>query len=145
MLFRQLLHLLRLQASIGEHANLGSDVVPVVLAAKLLQIFLEESTHGDDTVSHTLDFAEPLLLQLGVVEDLRRDAGTVNRWVGVKRADKNLDLGVDTLLLFGRFTNNGECTNTLAIKPLRVSLLVEFKGRSIRVYIPCSWRMTERG
>lgn len=98
-LLGQSIHLLRRKASVGEHANLGGDVTPVVLAAELLKVLLEESTHADDSVGHALDLAKPLLVQGGVVEDLRGDTGSMDWRVGVERAHKNLDLGVDTLLL----------------------------------------------
>lgn len=118
MLLGQSIHLLRLEASEGEHTNLVGDVTPVVLAAELLKVVLEEGTHGDDTVSHTLDLAEPLLVQCRVVEDSGGNTGAVDGWVGVKRADKDLDLGVDALLLIGVSADNGEGTDTLAVKTL---------------------------
>jgi hypothetical protein len=42
----------------------------------------------------------------------------MDRGVGVERADKDLDLGVDALLLFGGLTHNGESSNTFAIEAL---------------------------
>lgn len=117
-LFGKRVHLLRLQAGVGEHANLGSDVAPVVLASKLLKILLEESTHGDDTVSHALDLAEPLLVEGWVIEDLGGDAGAVDRRVRVERADEDLDLRIDALLLLGRFADNREGTDTLTVEAL---------------------------
>jgi hypothetical protein len=38
--------------------------------------------------------------------------------IGVERADENLDLRVDTLLLFGGLADNRESTNTLTIETL---------------------------
>jgi hypothetical protein len=38
--------------------------------------------------------------------------------VGVERADKDLDLRVDALGLFGRLGDNGESANALAVKTL---------------------------
>jgi hypothetical protein len=93
-------------------------VAPVVLAAELLEVLLKKSTHGDDAVGHALDFAEPLLVQRGVVEDLRGNAGTVDWGVRVERAHKDLDLGVDALLLVCRLADDGEGTNTLAVESL---------------------------
>ena len=100
-LLSKLGHLLGGQAGVGEHANLGCDVAPVVLAAELLEVLLEESTHGDDAVGHALDLTQPLLVQRRVVEDLGGDAGTVDGRVGVERAHEDLDLRVDALLLLG--------------------------------------------
>lgn len=118
VLLGQLVHLLGLQASEGEHTNLAGDVAPVVLAAELLEVLLEESTHGDDTVGHTLDLTQPLLVEFGVVENGGSDTGTVNGRVGVEGTDEDLDLGVDALLLVGIGADNGESTNTLTVKTL---------------------------
>jgi len=118
VLLGQSIHLLRLETGVGEHADLAGDVAPVVLAAELLEVLLEESTHGDDTVSHTLDLTQPLLVELGVVQDGGGDTGTVDGRVGVKRADQDLDLGVDTLLLVGIGADDGEGTNTLTVETL---------------------------
>ena len=117
-LLGQNIHLLGLQSSVCEHTNLGCDVAPVVLAAELLEVLLEESAHGDDAVGHALDLTEPLLVEGRIVQDLRSDAGTVNGRVGVQWADQDLDLGVDALLLLGRLADNGEGTDTLAVKTL---------------------------
>jgi hypothetical protein len=38
--------------------------------------------------------------------------------VGVERADKDLDLGVNTLGFFGRLGDDGEGTDALAVKTL---------------------------
>lgn len=98
MLLGEGIHLLGGQTSIGEHADLARDVAPVVLAAEFLEVLLEEGAHGDDAVGHALDFTQPLLVQGGVVEDGRGDAGAVDGRVGVERAYEDLDLGVDALL-----------------------------------------------
>ena len=118
VLLGELVHLLRGQAGVSKHANLAGDVAPVVLAAELLEVLLEESTHGDDAVSHLLDLTEPLLVESRAVEDLGGDAGTVNGRVGVQRSDDDLELRVDTLLLVGIGADEGEGTNTLTIETL---------------------------
>lgn len=69
MLLGKLVHLLGLEASKGEHADLVGDMRPIVLATELLEVVLEESTHGDDAVCHILDLTEPLLVQGRVVKD----------------------------------------------------------------------------
>lgn len=122
-LLGQNIHLLGLQSSVCEHTDLRCDVAPVVLAAELLQVLLQERTHGDNAVSHVLDLAQPLLVELGVVQDLRSNAGAVDGRVGVERADKDLDLRVNTLLLLGRFANDGESTDTLAVETLLLLVL----------------------
>ena len=111
-------HLLGREASVGEHADLAGDVGPVVLGAELLEVVLEERAHLDDAVGHALDLAEPLLVQLGVVEDLGGDAGAVDGGVGVERANDDLDLRVDALLLGGVLADDGEGTGTLTVETL---------------------------
>ena len=123
-LLSQFGHLLSSQTGVGEHANLGCDVAPVVLTAELLKVLLEESTHGDDAVGHALDLTKPLLVEGGVVQDLRGNAGTVNGRVGVQWADKDLDLRVDAFLLLSRLANDGEGTDTLAVKTLQQSVSI---------------------
>jgi hypothetical protein len=111
-------HLLGREASVREHADLAGDVGPVVLGAELLEVVLEERAHLDDAVGHAFDLAEPLLVQLGVVEDLGGDAGAVHGGVGVERANYDLDLRVDALLLGGVFADDGEGTGTLTVETL---------------------------
>ena len=87
-----LLDLLSRQAGVGEHADLGGDVGPVVLGAELLELLAEESAHGDDAIGHALDLTLPLRVELGVVEDLGGETGTVDGRVGVHRTDDDLEL-----------------------------------------------------
>lgn len=89
-----------------------------MLASEGLQVLLQESSHLDDTIGHTLDFTEPLLVEVGIVHDGGGDACTVDWGVGVKRADEDLDLRIDALLLLGGLADNGECTNTFTIETL---------------------------
>lgn len=134
VLLGQCVHLLGLETGVGEHADLAGDVAPVVLATELLEVLLEESTHGDNAVSHTLDLTQPLLVELGVVQDGGSNTGTVDRRVGVKRADEDLDLRVDTLLLFGVGADNGEGANTLTVETLgNVSMRKPLYGVSRRL------------
>ena len=120
VLLGERIHLLGRQAGVGEHADLARDVAPVVLAAELLEVLLQESAHGDDAIGHALDLAEPLVVQLGGVEDLGGDARAVDRRVGVQRADQDLDLAVDALLLLDRVGKDGESADTLTIETLIV-------------------------
>lgn len=98
---------------------------PVVLAAKPLEVVLQERPHGDDTAGHLLDLTEPLLVEALVVQDFGCDAGSVNGRVGVHGADEDLDLRVYALLLLGGFGEDREGTYTLTVESLRhhVSLL----------------------
>jgi hypothetical protein len=74
------------------------DMVPVVLAAKVFKVFFEQGSHFNDSIGHTLDFPEPLTVPALVVEDFGCNACTVDRWVRVKRPDKNLKLRIDPFL-----------------------------------------------
>ena len=87
-----------------------------MLAAKILKVLLEKSTHLNDTVSHALDLTQPLLVQGGVVHDGRGNTGTVDRGVRVERTDEDLDLGVHALLLLSRLADKRKSTNTLAVE-----------------------------
>ena len=78
--------------------DLIGDMVPVVLAAKAFKVFFEQGSHFNDSIGHTLDFPEPLMVPALVVEDFRCNACTVDRWVRVKRPDKNLKLRIDPFL-----------------------------------------------
>lgn len=123
MLLGELGHLLGGQASVGEHADLASDVAPVVLAAELLEVVLEQGAHLDDAVGHALDLTQPLLVERRVVEDGAGNAGAVHGRVGVKRAHEDLHLGVDALGLFGGFGDDREGADTLAVETLKVKLV----------------------
>lgn len=89
-----------------------------MLGAELLEVLLEKGAHGNDAIGHLLDLAEPLLVQLGVLENLAGDTSAVNRGVGVQGADEDLELGIDALLLGGVTANDGEGTDTLSVETL---------------------------
>jgi hypothetical protein len=118
------IHLLGLQTSVGEHANLAGDVGPVVLAAKLLEVLAEQGAHLNDAVSHALDLTEPLLVELGVVHDGGGNAGTVDGRVGVEGTDQDLDLRLDALLLLSVLADERESTNTLTVETLDYTIVL---------------------
>lgn len=120
-------NLLRRQASVGEHSNLGSDVGPIVLAAKLLEAVLQDRPHGDDPVGHLLDLPEPLLVEGLVVENFRRNARSVYGRVGVHRTNEDLDLRIDALLLLGGFSQDREGADTLAVETLHHHISILYK------------------
>lgn len=95
----QLVHLLCREAGVGKHANLVGDMTPVVLGSKIFKVLLQERPHCDYAFSHTFDLTKPLLIKRWIIKDFRGNAGTMNRRVRIKRADKDLYLRVDTLLL----------------------------------------------
>jgi len=89
-----------------------------MLAAQLLQVLLQQGTHLDDAVRHALDLAQPLLVQLRVVQDGGRDARAVDGRVGVERTDEDLDLRLHALLLLRVLADEGEGADTLAVQAL---------------------------
>lgn len=102
-------------------------MAPVMLAAELLEVLLEQGAHLDDAVGHGLELDEPLGVELGVVHDGGGDAGAVDGRVGVQRPHEDLDLRVDALLLFGRRTSNRERTYTFTVQALPlISILYTF-------------------
>jgi uncharacterized membrane protein len=101
---------------------LVGNVRPVMLAAQILKVLLQESTHLNDAVGHALDLTQPLLVKLGIVQDSRGNTSTVDGRVRVQSADEDLQLGIDTLLLLGRSTDKRECANTLTVETLRLSV-----------------------
>ena len=115
----QFIHLLRCQSSVGEHANLASDMAPVMFGSEALKLLLQQGAHADNAIRHALDFTQPLLVQGRVVEDLGCDTGTVDRRVGVERSDKNLDLRINALLLCCVGTDDREGSDTLTVEALR--------------------------
>lgn len=117
VLVLELLDLLRSQSGVAEHTDLVGDVIPVKLGLVVVnKVVLELGTHGDDAVGHQLDLSQPLGVQLGVVQDGRDNAGSVDGGVGVHGADDNLDLRVDTGPLLGRRGDQREGSGTLTIE-----------------------------
>lgn len=141
------LHLLGLQASVGEHANLyvtlvldnfrvlngrlylARNVRPVMLAAESLEVLPQQSAHADDAVRHALDLTLPLLVQGRVVEDGGRDAGAVDRRVRIQWPNQDLDLRLDTLLLLGRSSDNREGTAAFSVQTLNSSAVNNISSR----------------
>jgi len=93
-------------------------VAPVVLAAKLLEILLQERTHADDPLRHTLDLSQPLLVQRRIVQDLGSDAGTVDWRIRVQWPDEDLELRVYPLLFLDGLADDRESSHTLPIQTL---------------------------
>ena len=58
-------------------------MTPIMLTAECLKIFFEQSPHPNNALRHPLDFAKPLLVQFGVVQDLGGDTSTMNWRIGV--------------------------------------------------------------
>jgi hypothetical protein len=68
--------------------NLVCDMVPVKLASAILnKQILESSPHSDDSISHLLDFTQPLLVELLISKDRPCDTSSMNRWVRIQRSN----------------------------------------------------------
>lgn len=132
-LLSQLIHLLGGQSGVSEHADLAGDMAPVVLRSQCLKLLLQQGAHGDDAVSHTLDLTQPLLVETWVVEHLRGNTSTVNGRVGVKRADKNLDLRVNALLLLRISADDREGADTFTIEALHI-LITDSKQTQLKTH-----------
>lgn len=93
-----------------------------MLTSQSLEILLEKTTHLNNPISHTLDFAQPLLAELGIVHNGRSDAGAVDGRVGVERTNEDFDLRVDALLLLGGSADERKCTSSFTVETLYKSL-----------------------
>lgn len=102
-------------AGVQTVSYLRSDVAPVVLAAKLLEVFFQQRPHADDSVCHALDLAQPLFIQRGVIQDFCGYTSTVHWRIRVEWSHEDLQLRVYPLLLFGRLAHNRESSDTLTI------------------------------
>ena len=89
-----------------------------MLAAESFEVFLQQRSHSNDTLSHSLDFAKPLLIQCRIIKDLGSDPRAMHWGIGIKRSDEDLELRIDTLLLFCIFTYNRECADTFTVEAL---------------------------
>ena len=134
-LFRQLVHLHGCETSVSEHsdlsvtlafnfyrrrqkADLGGNVVPVVLASQVFKVLLEQRSHLDDSLCHAFHLSKPLLVEGRIVENLRGNSCTMDRRVRVQGSDKDFQLRINSLLLFSRFADDRKCSNTFSIEAL---------------------------
>jgi hypothetical protein len=108
------------QASETEHADLVDDVVPVARSLQLVELALESLAHRDDTTAHLTKILLPLSEQLLVVENNRRNAGTICGRVTDLGTLENGQLAANTGSSIGsirtRPSDKVEATSTLAIK-----------------------------
>ena len=87
-----------------------------MLASEILKILLQQGSHLDDAVGHSLDLTQPLLVEFWVAEDFAGNSSAIDGRVGVKGTNKNLDLRVDTGLFFCAVGDNAECTNAFTVE-----------------------------
>lgn len=107
------MYLRRCESGETEHSNLVCNVGPVPAGTFLLKIVTELRADRDDTVSHSLQFTEPLLLQTGVAQNRGSDTSPMNWWVGVQWSDQNLYLGHGAGCLVFVCCYQSESTDTL--------------------------------
>ena len=80
------------------------------------QTIPELGPHGDNSVRHQLDVAEPLGSQLGVGHHLRGHPGPVSGRVAVHRSDQDLDLTFHPGGLITVSTDHREGSNPLSVQ-----------------------------
>jgi hypothetical protein len=88
----QLLALFGVQASVGEHANLVGDVIPVA-AGKAGKIVTERCAHGMDAVGHSFAVGFPHGIQLSIATDFVYNASTMDGGIRVLRTCEDFQLG----------------------------------------------------
>lgn len=77
-LLRDALHLLGIHSREAEHTDLVRDVFPRALRSLLDQVPFKIRAHRDNTISHALDFAQPLGTQRGIPENFANQQSTMN-------------------------------------------------------------------
>lgn len=113
-------HLLLVQASEAEHANLVDDVVPIARGLQLIELALESLAHRDNTTAHLTKVLLPLGEQLLIIENNRRDTSTICGRVTDLGTLENGQLATNTgrsvLSVRTRTSNKVEAASTLAIE-----------------------------
>lgn len=99
VLLSELVDHVLVEASEGEHTNLRSDVVPVVLIATSLKTSLQSSSHLGHSVRHGNEVVVPHLGELFISKHDVHNSGSMNRRVRVDRSGNLLDAGVDDVSL----------------------------------------------
>lgn len=102
---------------VPEHANLALDVAPFARSFEVIgQDIVKILSHSDDPVGHSLHLTLPLGVKLFVAQNGVGNASTVGGRVRVHRTDNDLQLAVNARLLIGIGGDQGEGSDTLAIK-----------------------------
>jgi len=70
----QHLDLRLVEARVGEHADLLSDVIPRSWRLEVDELTLQQVAHFDDSRRHRLDRVHPFLAQVGSVQNFANDA-----------------------------------------------------------------------
>ena len=88
-------YLLGGKTSVSEHANLTSNVAPVVSAAVVFEFLHEASSHFLHAARHVQQVLVPRGSKLGVTEDYVNDSCTMNRRVRVHGSGNTFDARLD--------------------------------------------------
>lgn len=100
-----------------EHANLALDVPPLARRLQLVrQQAVQPLPHVDDPLCHALHLLLPFSIQHLVAEDRVRNAGAIDRRVGIHRPDDNLELAINASLLACILRRHRECTNAFTVQ-----------------------------
>lgn len=83
--------------------------------------------HVYDSISHTLNFAFPLVTENLIAKNSVGNTGTMTGRVGIERSNKNFELRVDTGLLLRVCSGQGKRANTFAVE---AHILSERLGKS---------------
>ena len=100
-----------------EHANLALDVPPLARRLQLVrQQAVQPLPHVDNPLCHALHLLLPFSIQHLVAEDRVRNAGAIDRRVGIHRPNDNLELAVNASLLARILRRQRECADTLTVQ-----------------------------
>lgn len=115
MLLDQDIYLRRRQTSITEHTDLISNDVPLSWYSSWFKLFSQECSHGNNPISHKLEFSQPSLLPYGIIEDTSSDIGRVTGWTTVGQSDDDLYLTQDVLCILLARCDEVEGSTTFSI------------------------------
>ena len=116
VLLAELVDLVGVEASVSEHADLVSNVGPVVLVATSCKCCNETVAHLLHAAGHIAEVLMPHGGELSVTEDGVDDTSAMNGRVGVDGPGNLLDAAHHDVLLGSAVGDNREGTGTLAVK-----------------------------
>lgn len=116
VLLAELINLVSVETSVGEHADLAGEMAPVVLVANILKSVSQTGAHLGDAARHVEEILVPHLSERLVAEDGVDNASTVEWRVRVDRASELLDAAHHDVLLLGAAADEGEAAGTLTVK-----------------------------
>jgi len=115
VLFAELVNLVGRESSVGKHADLVSNMGPVVLVSAGLEGSDEAGSHGVHAAGHILQVLVPHGGKLIVTKDDVDNTGTVDGRVGVDGSGNLLNAGLHEVGLLFATSNNGEAASALTV------------------------------